>query len=118
MKYCSKCGKEVNEDAVVCVNCGCALNGAQKSNAQKKLNAMSLVGFIVSLASIFITLVGIVPIAGIVFSSIGLKQLKANEDQKGKGFAVTGLVVGICSLIYTVVAVIILGMLLGALATL
>ena len=38
--------------------------------------------------------------------------------QKGKGFAVTGLVVGICTLIYTVVVVIIVGMLLGALETL
>ncbi len=25
MKYCSKCGKEVHEDAEICVNCGCRI---------------------------------------------------------------------------------------------
>ena len=24
MKYCTKCGHEINDDAVVCPNCGCA----------------------------------------------------------------------------------------------
>lgn len=26
MKYCQKCGKEILEEAVVCPNCGCAIN--------------------------------------------------------------------------------------------
>ena len=25
MKFCSHCGKEVHEEAVVCINCGCAI---------------------------------------------------------------------------------------------
>ena len=25
MRYCSKCGKEIHEEAVVCVHCGCAV---------------------------------------------------------------------------------------------
>ncbi len=25
MKFCEKCGKEINEEAVVCTNCGCAV---------------------------------------------------------------------------------------------
>lgn len=25
--FCSKCGKEINDDAVVCVHCGCAVEG-------------------------------------------------------------------------------------------
>lgn len=31
-KFCSNCGKEVNENAVICVNCGCSLEG--KTNNQ------------------------------------------------------------------------------------
>lgn len=31
MKYCSKCGSEVHEEAVVCTNCGCKI--AEVSNA-------------------------------------------------------------------------------------
>ena len=25
MKYCNKCGKEVNDEAVVCIHCGCSI---------------------------------------------------------------------------------------------
>lgn len=28
MKYCSKCGKELIDEAVVCTYCGCAVSGA------------------------------------------------------------------------------------------
>ena len=35
MKYCSKCGTQVNDDAVVCMNCGCSVASpaAQRSAA-------------------------------------------------------------------------------------
>lgn len=32
--YCSKCGKEINDDAVVCVNCGVATQNMKKDNDQ------------------------------------------------------------------------------------
>ena len=43
MKFCSKCGNEVNEDAVVCLKCGCKIesaefistNGSDSNNASK-----------------------------------------------------------------------------------
>ena len=28
MKYCTYCGKELMDEAVVCINCGCPVNGA------------------------------------------------------------------------------------------
>ena len=31
MKYCTHCGKEVNENAVICVNCGCSLDKKEGS---------------------------------------------------------------------------------------
>lgn len=27
MKYCTHCGKEITDEAVVCINCGCAIDG-------------------------------------------------------------------------------------------
>ena len=40
MKFCSKCGKEINEDAVICVNCGCKVESSteKKPLAQLKTN--------------------------------------------------------------------------------
>lgn len=30
--YCKKCGKEINEDAVVCIHCGCQVENAKQNN--------------------------------------------------------------------------------------
>ncbi len=27
MKYCSHCGKEIADEAVICINCGCSVKG-------------------------------------------------------------------------------------------
>ena len=100
MKFCSKCGQEVNEEAVICIHCGCSVETATpEATPQKKLNVFALVGFIVSLASLLIDFGGIVGLVGLIFSSIALRQLKT-DGKKGKGFAITGLVVGIISIIY------------------
>ena len=32
-KYCSNCGKEVNENAVICVNCGCSLENTSNNQS-------------------------------------------------------------------------------------
>ena len=39
--FCSNCGKEVNENAVICTQCGCYVNGStsiEKSSSVKKSN--------------------------------------------------------------------------------
>ena len=40
MKFCSKCGNEIHEDAVVCMKCGCAVAGSPANHpaAQLKTN--------------------------------------------------------------------------------
>ena len=49
MKYCSKCGKEINDDAVICTNCGCRVDdkatGGSSPVGQLKTNR-SLLKFI------------------------------------------------------------------------
>ena len=32
MKYCSKCGNQVNDDAVICVGCGCKIDNGQANS--------------------------------------------------------------------------------------
>ena len=38
--FCSKCGKEINDEAVVCVHCGCATANMQK---QEKANDQPII---------------------------------------------------------------------------
>ena len=33
--FCSKCGKEINDEAVVCVHCGCATSNLKEERQQK-----------------------------------------------------------------------------------
>ena len=38
MKFCSKCGKEIHEDAAICVHCGCAVAEAKPEIKQDNNN--------------------------------------------------------------------------------
>ena len=40
MPYCSKCGKEVHEDAVICVGCGCEIKKDSFINSNDGYNAI------------------------------------------------------------------------------
>ena len=56
--FCRNCGKELNDEAVVCVGCGCAVNGtknavkpktATETVGKKTANYESIIGFVLSL---------------------------------------------------------------------
>ena len=51
MKYCSKCGKELFDEAVVCPNCGCAVSNVDVTD-------MPSLG--IAVISFFIPLVGLI----------------------------------------------------------
>ena len=121
MKFCTQCGKELNDQAVVCVNCGCAVENkaaAPAANAPaKKYNGLAIAGFVVSLVSWFLAFYGVVAIIGVVLSALGMKQCNTGAT-KGKGLAVAGLVLGIISLVYTLIALLFLNALIGSLNSL
>ena len=84
----------------------------------KKMNRMALAGFISSLVALLLTILFIsidgpllIPVlilaAGIVLSSIGLRQIKKNpEKHKGKELAIAGLIIGIVPFISGVIYII------------
>ena len=63
MKFCANCGKEVHEEAVVCVNCGCSIAGANKPVCQLKTNRGLLKTILLSIITL-----GIYPL--VLFSNI------------------------------------------------
>ena len=38
MKFCSKCGKEILDEAIVCPNCGCAVVNIQNTYSDDKVS--------------------------------------------------------------------------------
>ena len=58
MKFCSHCGKEIMDEAVVCTNCGCAVNGANSINTAALGEDIPNGGL--NILSFFIPLVGLI----------------------------------------------------------
>ena len=112
MKYCSKCGKEIMEEAVICPECGCAVEADAFSKTEAdtesstKINILALLGFIFGLISWILNFFGLVGMAAVVLSCLGLAKLEKG-DSKGKIFSIIGLISGICNIIYAVIVIII-----------
>lgn len=57
--YCNKCGKEINDEAVVCIHCGCAVNNGAKNNPMVPTED-DKVSAIIIICTILIPLVGMI----------------------------------------------------------
>lgn len=83
--YCEKCGKEINDNAVVCVYCGCAVEKRKNAIAERPDDAPSM-GFAV--LGFFIPLVGLI----LYLVNKDTAPLKARSAGKG---ALIGFIVSI-----------------------
>ncbi|MCB9498845.1 MAG: zinc-ribbon domain-containing protein [Bacillales bacterium] len=71
MKYCTYCGAEVMEEAVVCPHCGCPLKeGKSVAEDSKPVDDGHKLGVASIIAGIF------VPLAGWICGGIGLSRAK------------------------------------------
>lgn len=84
--YCTNCGKEIDDQAVVCPNCGVATSNYKgdnsKNNVQNK-NGMAIAGFVCSF---------FIPLLGWIFGGIGLSRA-FKRNNKGKGFSIASIVI-------------------------
>lgn len=46
MKYCSQCGKELVDEAVVCPNCGCAVQAPVSQQEDKPSTGLNMLAFL------------------------------------------------------------------------
>lgn len=84
--FCSKCGKEINDEAVVCIHCGCAVNGAKKPAASEDWKEVKISKGMQLLCTF-------VPIVGFI---LGFAELCSDSNSaKGKSY----LILGACGLV-------------------
>lgn len=118
--FCSKCGCEVKEGAAFCTNCGAPQRnaagnnsnydkGANSQHARKaQYNVLSIVGMALScIALIIFNCYGLVGLAGLIVSIIGLKNCKKN-DEDGRAFAIIGIVVGGIAILAGIISLVVL----------
>lgn len=88
MKFCSKCGKEIHDEAVVCIHCGCATeNQTFKQTVSEDYNR--LMAFVNEVKTIH--LLGIVSLVlclgiGLIFQIINVIKINKYTDRKAKAY--------------------------------
>lgn len=81
MKYCSKCGKELMDEAVICVGCGCPVNSTPSVNTQKTQPAETS-----GMVTGAIICAFLLPIVGLILGIIGVSKYSDPQlKQKSKG---------------------------------
>lgn len=95
-KFCTHCGNEVSEDAVVCVNCGCSIEKITESAKKKeKVQISVILGAVGIVFAWLFALIGhITSIIGIV---IGIKEYQQNNTITGLTVSIIGEVCSIFS---------------------
>ena len=95
MKYCSHCGNQLVDEAIICPKCGCPTDMFNNPNrsynqntpnapAAEQLSALSIVGFIFAF---------LVPIAGLICSIIAHKIAVTENNLRTKSFSKSGIIV-------------------------
>ncbi len=100
MTFCSKCGKEINDDAVICIHCGCSVDAKHKTPSvvsDSSSFGWGLLGFCV-------------PIVGLILWLIW----KNDTPLKAKSAGIGALVSVIASVILYIIYIIIVLGIVGA----
>ena len=97
--FCKKCGKEILDEAIVCVHCGCAVEEGKKINsgADAPSTGMAVLGFFV-------------PLAGLIIWLINKESKPLMAKSAGKG-ALIGFIV---SMVFSIIYGIVLGGMIGS----
>src|SRR5205807_1385595 len=102
--YCDSCAAELDVSGAPAKVSASAAPATEAPAAGpddgKKNNAMGLASFVLGLASIFLYLIGIVPLLAVVFGGWGLASFD-QASQKNKWMAWVGLALGV---VYTVMS--------------
>lgn len=81
-KFCSNCGKELNDNADICLNCGVLVNRVERTNGSNVNNAKKKGLPIWAIVLIVLGCVVVIPL--IIFIILGVFVFNAVKDEGGK----------------------------------
>ena len=109
MKFCTKCGKELVDEAVVCIHCGCAVAGATPTpTAPVVENDAPSTGFAV-LGFFF-------PMIGLILYLLNMNTAPLKAKSAGKGALAGVITSAVVSILFVIFYVVLVGVLVGTMA--
>lgn len=81
-KYCSICGKEIHENAVICPYCGCQVVGSSLQTNDKASIGLNILSFLI-------------PLAGLILFCVNIGN-KPNAAKSYGLWALGGVLIGFC----------------------
>ncbi len=102
MKYCTHCGNEVLDEAVICPKCGCSVNRSggviQPQADTDRYSGLSIAGFVLSFIESLI---------GLILCIVAYNEAKKTGSQKSMSLARAGIIISGVIISLVVVLVII-----------
>lgn len=94
--FCKNCGKEIDDNAAVCIHCGHATANAAVAETKEKrpISVISLCAFILSLIGLFLpTLYGLIAEAVVLVLSIVGVVFASKKKLRLKGLGIASIVI-------------------------
>ena len=93
MRYCSHCGHEVLDEAVVCVNCGCRLaSNANSAQAGDRSIMITLIKVFMIIGCVISGITFLIPLCWTIPMTVTLLRKLDNNEPIGTGFKVCTLI--------------------------
>ena len=98
--FCSKCGKEVNDEAVICVHCGCPIENKRMpatNSSDAPSTGLAVLGFFI-------------PLIGLILYLVNKDTAPLKAKSAGKG-----ALIGFCvSLVFSIIYGAVVGSIIGS----
>ncbi len=89
MKYCTKCGHELVDEAVFCVGCGCAVEAVEKAPAD--ISGMKKASKVLMILGTVVSGLYIIPLAWCIPMTVAYNKKLKNGEPISTGFKVCSL---------------------------
>ena len=83
MKYCTRCGKEHAEDALICPGCGCETNSCERTDSKKEKRRMNKKQIILTVIGV-VSLVAVIVAGVFVWNRVQIERVK--DDLSGNTY--------------------------------